>query len=78
MKEPSWPNTRAVFCNNVAEFPGQYAKIRRTVDEDQEPGYYMVTWDGKDALGYDAADGVYFYKLDVGELSHTKKMLLIK
>jgi flagellar hook assembly protein FlgD len=54
--------------------------VRTLVDEVQEPGYYTVTWDGKDSNGRGVVSGVYFYRLSVngGQWSATQKMVLMK
>jgi hypothetical protein len=41
-------------------------------------GVHSVTWDGRDSRGITVASGVYFYRLDAGELTATKKMLMMK
>jgi flagellar hook assembly protein FlgD len=48
------------------------------VDGVQEPGYYAATWDGKDNMGADVASGVYYYRLEAGDYSSTRCMLLLK
>ena len=64
-------------------------EVRTLVDKAQEPGYYTVTWDGKDSDGGQAASGIYFYRLSVAgpkdsgplrsaQWSATKKMVLMK
>jgi len=61
-------------------------EVRTLVDEVKEPGYYTVTWDGRDEFGAEAASGVYFYRLTAGGASRenggdftaTKRMLLLK
>jgi len=37
-----------------------------------------VTWDGKDEKGNRVSPGIYFYKMDTGNYSQTKKMILLK
>ena len=53
-------------------------EIRTLVNEEKEPGYYIVTWDGREENGKDVTSGVYFYRLSSGRFSATKKMVLIK
>ena len=48
-------------------------KITELVNENQKPGIYKVSWDAKNA-----ANGVYFYKLEAGNYSKTLKMLLLR
>ncbi|UCE18051.1 MAG: DUF11 domain-containing protein, partial [Gemmatimonadota bacterium] len=55
-------------------------EVRTLVDEDKEPGYYEVTWDGRDTFGNEVPSGVYFYRLsgNGGQLSETRRMILMK
>ncbi len=41
-------------------------------------GNHQVTWDGRDNRGNQVSSGVYFYKIDAGGMSETRKMLLMK
>jgi hypothetical protein len=41
-------------------------------------GAHQVEWNGKDAAGRDVASGVYFYRIDVGSESETRRMVLLK
>jgi uncharacterized delta-60 repeat protein len=52
--------------------------VRTLVSQQLSAGYKSVTWDGKNQDGNDAASGVYFYELKVGDFSQSKKMLLLK
>ena len=53
-------------------------KVKRVLDADLPPGNHTVTWDTRDASGNRAASGIYLYRLQVGEESSTKKMVLIR
>ena len=53
-------------------------KIRTLVDEDQMAGNNEVTWDGRDDEGNEVASGIYLYKLEAGDLSQSRKMVLIR
>lgn len=48
-------------------------EIATLVNEELRPGSYEVTWD---ASGF--SSGVYFYRLQAGELADTKKLLLLR
>lgn len=48
------------------------------VDEEQRVGQYIVRWNASDNNGRLLSTGVYFYKLESGGKSITKKMLLMK
>jgi len=52
-------------------------EVRTLVDELQKPGSYRVTWDGRDRQGNVVASGLYFYSLRAGDLTLTRKMILI-
>ena len=43
-----------------------------------EAGRKEVVWRGRDNSGRQVAAGVYFYKLDAGQFSDTKRMTLVK
>src|SRR3990170_5140944 len=53
-------------------------KVRVLANEYQDAGYKSVTWDVKDDRGQKCASGIYFYRLEAGEFSQAKKMVLIK
>ena len=54
------------------------ALVRTLVDESQQAGTKMVTWNGRDDSGRQVATGVYFYRLTAGRFSETRKMILLK
>jgi flagellar hook assembly protein FlgD len=52
--------------------------VKTLVDEEQMPGEYNRTWNGKDEKNQDVASGMYFYKLKISDFSETKKMVLLR
>ena len=52
--------------------------VRTLVSSSQNSGYKSIQWDATNNKNDPVAAGVYFYTLQVGELMHTKKMLLLK
>ena len=52
--------------------------VRSLVDCNESAGYKQVTWDGRDDCGRRVPSGVYFYRLQAGSFSDTKKMVLIR
>jgi len=46
--------------------------------EEYTPGRYEVAWNGRDDAGRQVASGTYFYRLEAGSYSETKRMVLIK
>jgi len=52
--------------------------VRTLMDEKKMPGNYQVVWDGRDDEGEKVSSGIYFYRLEAGDYSEMKKMILIK
>ncbi|HEY5123790.1 MAG TPA: T9SS type A sorting domain-containing protein, partial [Ignavibacteria bacterium] len=48
-------------------------RIETLVNQIQSPGIYEINFNGSNYSG-----GVYFYKLEAGDYSTVKKMLLVK
>jgi hypothetical protein len=54
-------------------------ELVKTVTNTQHlPGTYRKTWNGVDAGGKPSASGVYFCRLQIGDFSSVKKMLMLK
>jgi hypothetical protein len=53
-------------------------EIRTLVNGVQSTGNYTIDWDGKNFRSEEAPSGVYFYRLKVGEISSTKKLILFR
>ena len=52
--------------------------VRDLVSEYQSSGYKSIKWDATNNLGESVSAGMYFYKVDFGELKQVRKMLYIK
>ncbi|HAD81511.1 MAG: hypothetical protein A2509_10485 [Candidatus Edwardsbacteria bacterium RIFOXYD12_FULL_50_11] len=61
---------------NVYNISGQL--VRTLVDAKQLPGYYNIAWNGRDNSGRPVSAGVYFYRLNAGDVDLTRKMVLLK
>jgi hypothetical protein len=48
------------------------------VNENLAGGFYRVNWNGKDDRGKDVASGIFIYKIDAGNLSESKRMVLVR
>jgi len=44
----------------------------------QEPGYYRLSWDGKDSKGISCANGVYQIVMKAGKNVYNRKAALMK
>jgi hypothetical protein len=53
-------------------------KVKTLVDEYQSAGYKIIHWNGKNENGEDVSSGIYFYILQAGSYTKTKKMLLLR
>jgi len=53
-------------------------KVRTLINGYVPAGYINTSWDGLDQSGKDMSSGTYIYRLQTGELSFTKKMVLMK
>jgi hypothetical protein len=53
-------------------------RVRTLVNDIKLPGHHSVVWDGRDDHGRSVGSGVYFYRLQAGDFSQTKRMLLLK
>jgi len=48
------------------------------VNEVKTAGNYSVVWNGRDSHNQPVSSGVYFYKMNAGKYSSTKKMIMMK
>jgi DNA-binding beta-propeller fold protein YncE len=61
---------------NIYNINGQLVKT--LVNQTQDAGLYLVKWDGRDLNNKIVASGVYVYRLQAGNLSDTRKIVLVK
>ncbi|PKN79592.1 MAG: hypothetical protein CVU48_04890 [Candidatus Cloacimonetes bacterium HGW-Cloacimonetes-1] len=52
--------------------------VRTLVSETKASGNHTTVWNGKDNNGRNVTSGVYFYKMNAGKYSSTRKMILMK
>mgnify|MGYP001057391065 FL=1 len=52
--------------------------MKTLVDELKEPGTYTSAWDGRDELREEVPSGVYFYRLQAGGFSETRRMVVLR
>ncbi|MFH2036028.1 MAG: T9SS type A sorting domain-containing protein, partial [Candidatus Zixiibacteriota bacterium] len=53
-------------------------KVKTLVDRIESAGQYEIVWDGTDDSHHDAASGIYFYRIIIGNGAKTRKMILLK
>jgi hypothetical protein len=53
-------------------------RVKTLFEGYQNAGTKTLTWDGKDDQGRQSSSGIYFYRLQAGEFSQTRKMNLIR
>ena len=63
---------------NISIYDATGGLVRTLADREAEAGYYSVVWDGKGNAGSSVPEGVYFYKLSLGSLEATAKLVLVR
>jgi flagellar hook assembly protein FlgD len=53
-------------------------EVRQLANGQQPAGYHTVIWDGRDKAGRPVPSGVYYYRLQAGSFTETKKMVVAK
>ena len=53
-------------------------QIATLINEQMVAGHHEITWTGKDDYGHDVASGSYIYRIEAGEYSATRRMVLIR
>jgi len=52
--------------------------VKEMVNEDLNPGMYTYKWMGENQSGSTVSAGMYFYQIQAGSFSKTRKMILLK
>jgi len=53
-------------------------RVSRLVNETKEAGEHTAVWNGKDDNGRAVSSGIYYFKMNAGKYSSTKKMIMMK
>jgi hypothetical protein len=81
---PFNPTTRIAYSLSAAThvslgiYDGSGRLVRVLVDATMPAGRHEALWDGKDRVGRSSASGVYFYRLNAGSFTQTRKMILLR
>ncbi len=71
----SIPNNSHV---NLSIYNIRGQKVKQLVDEDMQLGQHKISWNGKDIKDKPVGSGMYFVRIDSGNQSRIKKMILLK
>jgi len=69
------PETQTVRLTIIA-LDGR--RVATLIDRTMDAGAHDVTWNGRDDIGRPVASGTYFYRVDAGPYSQTRKMTLVR
>ncbi|HLA40071.1 MAG TPA: FlgD immunoglobulin-like domain containing protein, partial [Candidatus Glassbacteria bacterium] len=53
-------------------------RVTTLLSGERGEGIYSLQWDGRDSSGRRVASGVYFLRLTAGEVTHVRKIVLLK
>ena len=53
-------------------------QVKVLVNQIEAPGIKTIEWNGMDQNGMNSGTGIYFYRLTVGDETHTRKMIYMK
>ena len=52
--------------------------IKTLLNEEKMGGYHTIRWDATNNFGEAVPAGIYFYTIDAGSFTNTKKMIFLK
>jgi len=85
----NWPNPfnpsttisfslREASQTRVEIFNSKGQKVRTLLNDTKAAGDHSIVWNGKDDSGQELGSGIYFFRMQSGKYSSTRKMLLLK
>ncbi len=63
---------------NISVFNPKGQLLKTLLAAELPAGQHRVAWDGTDSAGNPCGSGLYFYRMNCGSYSNTKKMLMLK
>ena len=52
--------------------------IKMLANAEMQPGIHQLTWNAKDGKGNAVSEGIYILKMQTGNYSETRKLVLVK
>jgi hypothetical protein len=52
--------------------------VNTLINDEINPGYYTMSWNGRDEIGRTQSNGIYFIRLKTEDYDATKKMVLVR
>ena len=52
--------------------------VRKLLDRELPAGEHSLRWDGRDGSGRSVSSGAYLYRLQAGDVTQERKMLLVR
>ena len=62
----------------VVIYDNKGKEIIKLLDEDKQPDFYTLKWNGKDSSGNVVGSGIYMVHLKAGAYKETKKIAIVK
>jgi hypothetical protein len=53
-------------------------RVKTLTHRPREAGYHIIRWDGDDEAGHPVPPGIYFYRLNAGEFTQTRSMVVVR
>ena len=53
-------------------------KVTTLIDERQQAGYHVITWDGRDSSGQLVSSGIYLYRIEAKCFTQVREMSFAK
>jgi len=68
--------TESVVRLDIYNIRGQH--VTKLTDDFYQAGRHNIEWNGHDNNGRNVSSGIYFYQIRVGDLTQTKRMVMLK
>ncbi|MDI3503172.1 MAG: hypothetical protein PWP64_108 [Candidatus Cloacimonadota bacterium] len=72
------PSAPALVPVNIKIYNAKGQLVKQLVQETKATGEYSVIWNSTDLNNQAVSTGIYFYKMNAGKYSSTRKMIMMK